>query len=79
MECKKCGVELMIMDRGPLLFENDDRADMPTRAYYNYKFGCRNPECEEFEGFSTRNRFILTIDENQPTQTGGFYIAPCAA
>ena len=38
MECKKCGVELMILDRGPLLFENDDRADMPTRAYYNYKF-----------------------------------------
>lgn len=35
----------MIMDRGPLLFENDDRADMPTRAYYNFKFGCRNPAC----------------------------------
>ena len=44
MECKKCGIELMIMDRGPLSFENDDRADVPTRAYYNYKFGCRNPE-----------------------------------
>ena len=58
MECKKCGVELMILDRGPLLFENDERNS---------------------EGFSTRKRFILTIDENQPTQTGGFYIAPCAA
>ena len=49
MECKKCGIELMIMDRTRLLFENDDRADMPTRAYYNFKFGCRNPECEEFQ------------------------------
>ena len=48
MDCKKCGIELMILERGPLLFENDDRADMSTRAYYNFKFGCRNPECEEF-------------------------------
>lgn len=49
MECKKCGIELIIMDRGRLSFENDDRADVPTRAYYNFKFGCRNPECEEFQ------------------------------
>ena len=49
MECKECGIELMILDRGPLLFENDDRADMPTRAYYNFKFGCRNPDCEEYK------------------------------
>ena len=48
MECKECGVELMIADRGKLLFENDDRADAPTKAYYNYKYSCRNPECEEF-------------------------------
>lgn len=48
MECKECGVELMIADRGKLLFENDDRADTPTRAYYIFKFKCRNPECEEF-------------------------------
>lgn len=45
MDCKECGIELMILERGPLLFENDDRADMPTRAYYNFKFGCRNPAC----------------------------------
>ena len=32
MECKECGLELMIADRGKLLFENDDRADTPTRA-----------------------------------------------
>lgn len=35
----------MIADRGKLLFENDDRADTPTRAYYNYKYSCRNPAC----------------------------------
>lgn len=45
MDCKKCGIELMILERGPLLFENDDRADVPTRAYYNFKFKCRNPAC----------------------------------
>lgn len=49
MDCKKCGVELMIMDRGPLLFENDDRADVPTRAYYNFKFKCRNPACVNYD------------------------------
>lgn len=45
MECKECGLELMITDRGKLLFENDDRADVPTKAYYNYKYSCRNPAC----------------------------------
>ena len=39
----------MIADRGKLLFENDDRADMPTRAYYIYKFKCRNPACVNYD------------------------------
>lgn len=39
----------MISDRGKLLFENDDRADMPTRAYYIYKFKCRNPACVNYD------------------------------
>lgn len=46
MHCKECGTELFIADRSALLFENDDTAEQPTRAYYIFKYGCRNPNCK---------------------------------
>ena len=52
MECKKCGIELMILERGPLLFENDDRADTSNSD-------AETRSVRNTNGFRKRRRFIL--------------------
>ena len=59
MDCKKCGIELMILERGPLLFENDDRADMPTRDITTSNSDAETRSVRNTNGFRKRRRFIL--------------------
>ena len=42
------------------------------KAYYNFKFGCRNPECEEFQRVQHEEKVILTIDERLAAKATGF-------
>ena len=72
MECKECGVELMISDRGKLLFENDDRADMPTRGLLYLQIQMQKPCCVNYDKEVHEERFILTIDERLAAKATGF-------
>lgn len=58
--CKECGTELYIMDRGKLQFENDDTAEQETRAFYNFQYGCRNPNCRNH---STKEKRIVLAEK----------------
>ena len=60
MQCKECGTELYIMDRGNLQFENDDTAEEQTKAFYIYKYGCRNPGCKNH---STKEKQIVLAEK----------------
>ena len=45
LKCNECGTELYIHEKSRLLFENDDTPEQATRAYYIFRYGCRNPNC----------------------------------
>ncbi|WP_313528799.1 hypothetical protein [Anaerotignum sp.] len=47
MKCEKCGLDGMISSKD-LKFEGDKSPDTPTKAFYDMKFTCRNPNCSEF-------------------------------
>lgn len=49
MVCKKCGMEAMIMSKSSIGFEGDTSPDDETKCYRVLTYGCRNPNCSEYE------------------------------
>jgi len=47
MKCSKCGLDGIISSK-KLRFQGDEKPDTATKAFYDLKFTCRNPNCTEF-------------------------------
>jgi hypothetical protein len=63
--CPKCNALLRI-GTSYMTFENDDTAELPTKAYTNLPLICINQECADYGGEDVSNpRIIIDTVRNQ--------------
>jgi len=56
--CPKCNSLLRISET-TLTFENDNTPLLPTKAYYEHKMVCINPECDQYAGEDLNNPIVV--------------------